>query len=67
MRLTKGGKQGLSSLGSSRPQNLQNIAEIGEGAYHEMNGVAKPPELHGMPRAELEHAQRIEMSSVLER
>jgi hypothetical protein len=31
------------------------VAEIGEGLpFHEVNGIARPPELYGIPRAELE-------------
>ncbi|KAL2036625.1 hypothetical protein N7G274_010651 [Stereocaulon virgatum] len=54
MRRTRGGRQGHSSLRLSRPQILEEIAVIGEGAYNEVNGVTRPPELYGMPRAELE-------------
>ncbi len=49
----KGEEDYSDILGQSSSHHFQNVAEIGEGAYNEMNGVSRPPELHGMPRVEL--------------
>ena len=46
--------QALNSPGDDRQQYDKDTAEVGERVYHEMNGRAKPSELQGTPRAELD-------------
>ena len=60
-------KQDLNGVGASRQLEFQNPPEMGEGAYYEINGVARPSELHGTPRAELDGAPRRDLNSVSER
>ncbi|KAI4212550.1 MAG: hypothetical protein LQ351_004802 [Letrouitia transgressa] len=39
------------------------VTEIGEGAYYEVNGVARPNELFGIPRSELHWESRVELNT----
>ena len=59
--------QDLNRFEPSQADNLQATAEIGEGAYHEINGVSRPNEVQGNPLAELAWTPRVELSSIPER
>ena len=67
IELEKGEGQDPSGFGQSPSHDILNIAEIARGPYYEVNGVARPPELHGTPRAELDWAPWIESITVAER
>lgn len=59
--------QNIKPLEPIPADSLEAIAEVGEGVYYEINGVSRPNELQGIPRAELAWVPRLELSAVSER
>jgi len=66
-RRTKGEKKDPHGFRSSKRHNLPNTHDIGGGANYEFSEVTRPTELQGTPRAEMDWADRIELSAVAER
>lgn len=66
-RRTNIGKNDPKGAWPSGPNDVPHTHDIGGGDYYEIGGVARPTELQGMSRAELDSAHRIELNSVAER